>query len=250
MRASRWSRSVWFAGLLSLAGCAMSTSQQVEFDAALRVKPDAAMLKGEPLPAKDRLPLQLALVMPANLPGGLTRLPYTPGAWALRKRDSGLAWQLETGLIVEEALMHTLGGALGGELTAMPAAPAPAAGYGVVLEMAAVHLDYDEHLRVLVPLPVPLMGTMVGEFEVRTRLILNLSLLDAQGSQVWLRSYDDGLRTGVWVVPGGYPLRNGDPDWRTGVNQMAHDAAGRLAQRVLQDLREWHEGQQRKPRSL
>jgi hypothetical protein len=31
---------------------------------------------------------------------------------------------------------------------------------------------------------------------------------------------------------------------------MAHDAAGRLAQRVLRDLREWHEAQRLKPRSF
>lgn len=210
----------------------------------MRIRPDPALLKDEPGPESDRLPLQLALVIPANLPGGLTRLPLIPGDWIMRKRESAVAWQLETGLIVEQALMHVLSGAMGGELKALPSAPAPDAGYGATLEWSAVRFDYDEQLRVLVPL------FWVGEFEARTRMVMQLSLLDAQGQQVWTRSYDDGLRTGIWVYPGGYAVRTGDPDWPAGIKQMAHDAAARLAQRVLADLREWHEGQRQKPRRL
>jgi hypothetical protein len=113
-----------------------------------------------------------------------------------------------------------------------------------------VHFDYDEHLRFLLPLPLPGVGSLVGEFEVRTRMGMQLSLLDAQGRQVWTRAYDDGLRTAVWVYPGGYAVRTGEPDWQAGIPQMAQDAAKRLAQRVVPDLRQWHEAQRLKPRSF
>lgn len=215
----------------------------------MRIKPDPALQSDAPRSAQDPLPLplQLALVVPAPLPGGVTRLPYTPGAWVLRKGESEIAWQMETGLIVEQALTHALSALQGGPVNSLPA---PAAGYGATLDMLSVQLEYDEHLRFLLPLPLPIIGTMVGEFEVRMRMTLELGLNDAQGRQVWARSYDDGRHTGIWVYPGGYAVRAGGPDWQAGVNRMAHDAAARLAQQVVQDLREWHEAQRLKPRSL
>jgi hypothetical protein len=45
-------------------------------------------------------------------------------------------------------------------------------------------------------------------------------------------------------------VRTGEPDWQAGIPQMAQDAATRLAQRVVPDLRQWHEAQRLKPRSF
>jgi hypothetical protein len=237
-----WS-AAWFGLLfLCLAGCD-TPSRLAEADAALRIKPDPALLKVEPLSAEDRLPLKLALFVPPNLPGAVTVLPWMPGEWTNRKSNPGeISWKLETGSIVEQALVQTLSATLGEELAALSSAPAPEAGYSGRLELVSVQFSYNEELLNRIP---PLAWI---EFEVRTRMAMQMSLFDAQGQLVWTRYYDDGLRTGIWQT-GGYD-REGKVTWQKGIQRMAHDAAGRLAQQLTQDLREWYEAQRMVPRRL
>jgi hypothetical protein len=224
MRKSRSTHSVWLAAFVALwlAGCD-TPSRLAELDAAHRIRPDAALLRVEPQSAENRLPLNLALVMPPNLPGAVTVLPWIPGEWAKRKSNpTEVSWKLETRLIVELALTHTLSAALGGELTSLSTAPEPAAGYSGTLELVSVQFDYDEERLFLLPL-----GFGWQEFEVRTRMTMQMRLFDAQGQPVWTHHYDDGLRTGIWQT-GGYD-RDGKVNWQTGIQRMAHDAARNLA---------------------
>ena len=61
---------------------------------------------------------------------------------------------------------------------------------------------------------------------------MQLKLVDAQGHQVWTRDYDDGSKQSIWDYPT-------DSTWLAGIQLAAHDAAWRLSQQVLRDLRDW-----------
>jgi hypothetical protein len=124
--------------------------------------------------------------------------------------------------------------------------PAPIDNFDGTLELVSVQFEYDERrltwFPIFIPLP-PFPGVAVGQFEASTRLTMQLRLVNAQERQVWTRSYDDGARLGVWD----YPY---DSTWLPGIKFVAHEAAWRLAQQVLQDLRDWQAAERMKPRIM
>jgi len=92
-------------------------------------------------------------------------------------------------------------------------------------ELVSVQFECDEHRLTLMPVPIPFIGSSVGHFEASTRLSMQLKLVDARGSHVWTRKYDDGSRRGVWD----YPV---NPAWLAGIKLATQEAAWRLSQQA------------------
>jgi hypothetical protein len=85
---------------------------------------------------------------------------------------------------------------------------------------------------------------VIGDSEIGARLSFDLSLLDAQGRSVWTRSYDSGHE--IYKRPSFWSHERA-PD---GLVRMAHEAAWRLAQQAIADLRDWIATERNKPREL
>lgn len=235
---------VGVATALSLSACD-TPAWRAEFDAAHRIKADPALLPVEVQPAEVKLPFALILVAPADLSDAVTPLPLVPGSWAKKQSDpAALTWKLEIGSIVELALKQSLNAVLTGSLLIVPSTPAPGSGQSGSLVLRALQFDYDEQLRYSVPLGLSSWTV----FEARTRLVVELDLSDAHGQPAWRHTYDDGWHSAVYRSDGFD--EKGEGRWQTGVQRSAHEAAARVAQRALQDLRSWQAEQQTKPRRL
>ena len=229
-----------------LAGCALTVEQKAELDAAMQVKADPALFKVEALAPDARLPMKLALLVPPTVPGAWALLPYSPGAWMTGRKDveTPVQRRMQTAMIVEAALRKSLAAALQGELKTVSSMPIQGDSVDGILELVSVQFDYDERRLTWFPIPIPFLGGLViGQFEASARLSLQLRLVDALGRQVWTRNYDDGSRTSVWDYPG-------SSDWRAGIQLVAHEAAWRLSQQVLRDLRDWQATERTKPRVM
>jgi hypothetical protein len=234
---------VVMAFALLQAGCALTAEQKAELDATFQVKADSALFKGEPVAPESRLPLRMALFVSPAVTGVSATLPLTPGAWIRGKKESPVVWRLQAASIAEKALLKALGEALQEGVKPVPSMP-PGDGFAGTLELVSVQFDDDERMLTLVPLLVPVVGgTMVGEFEATMRLSLQINLFDAQARQVWTKNFDDGARKAVWAYPA-------DSTWLPGVRQVAHEAAWRLSQQVLQQPRDWQAAERVKPRSM
>ena len=229
-----------------LSGCALTAEQKAEFDAATLVRVDPALFKVEPVTPETRLPMRLALLVPPSVPGDWTVLPYLPGAWMTGKKDVEvpLSRRMQTEAIIETALRKALEATVQGEVKTVSSVPVQGENFDATLELVSARFDYDERRLTWFPVPIPFaLGLEVGQFEASARLSMQLRLVDAQGQPVWSRDYDDGPRTSVWDYPW-------NPDWRAGIQRVAHEAAWRLAQQVLQDLRDYQATQRIKPRTL
>lgn len=150
--------------------------------------------------------------------------------------------RLPIGRIVEEATLGVFRDGLQGGVQRLVQVPAAGAGFAASVAIESVHVEHDS--RVLWLVPIPVFPFVVGDSEVSARLAFELSLLDAQGRTVWTHSYDSGRevykRPSFWsneLLP-------------EGLLRMAHEAAWRLAQQALIDVREWLATERNKPREL
>lgn len=246
MNVKEATRSQWtvMVLVLLLVGCAQTVEQKAELDAKLQVKVDPTLFTGEPVAPEMRLPLKLALLVPPNMAGAWAALPVAPGMWMTSKTEDKTPRRLQASSIVEQALLKTLSVTFQGKVTSVASMPSQGDNFDGVLELVSVQFAYDERRLTWFPILIPYLGGgLVGQFEASTRLSIQLRLFDAQGRQVWSRDYDDGARQSTWD----YPM---DSAWLAGVKRAAHDAAWRLSQLVLLDLREWQAAERVKSRTM
>ena len=155
--------------------------------------------------------------------------------------------RLQAGAIVEQALLAASGdGAQRGIHRVNEPLPANAA-FSATLVIQAVRFGYEQHIVWLVPVPLPIMPFTITKREASTQLSFDLSLLDAQGRPVWTRTYADRDGSFVWIEP---PESKDSERWPHGLGRLAHEAAWRLSQQALRDLREWLAEERMKPRQL
>ncbi len=228
-----------------LAACALTPEQRAQFDAASQIKVDPTLFDAEPLAPTTRLPMPLLLYIPSAVPGAWAVLPYSPGAWMMGRPDGDVPVprRIQAGAMVETALREVLQASLLGDVKTVSSMAASSENSAATLELVSLRFDYGERRLTWFPILIPFgLGFAVGQFEASTRLSIQLRLFDGQGLLAWARNYDDGAQLGVWSYPS-------DPDWHTGLQRIAHEAAWRLAQRALQDLREWHAGERTRLRT-
>lgn len=154
----------------------------------------------------------------------------------------GRVLRLQVGSIAERAVLTTLGERLQGGVEQIYAPPQAAVGYSATVTIDAVRFEHRERTLWFIWLP-PLSG--VSQYEATMTLAFDLSLFDAQGRLVWRRTYDDDTGRLVWTTGSAdsTPLPED-------IGRVAHEAAWRLAQQVLRDVREWMDGERMRPREL
>jgi len=135
-----------------------------------------------------------------------------------------------------------LGDALDGGVQPVEAVPPPGIGFSATLVVDAVRAECRRRTLWLIPMPPPLF-VLAGQ-EVVTRLAFDLRLVDGQGHTVWTRTYDSGSEA---VKRASFWSPEATPD---GLVRMAHEAAGRLSQQAVSDLRDWLVVERSKPREL
>jgi hypothetical protein len=143
----------------------------------------------------------------------------------------GYLHALQVGPMVEQALVLALDEGLQGGVQQFGAMPPTGSPFDAVLELRWVQLDFLRHAYP--------PRTVALDFDLR--------VVDRQGRAAWSRIYHDAKD---------YPLGEqltlvepGETAMETEV-RLAHEAAWRLAQLVLRDLREWLEAERLKPREL
>jgi hypothetical protein len=148
--------------------------------------------------------------------------------------------RLQIGRITGQALLMALDDCLAGGGQWVAESTARAGDRAATLTVVSLHYEHQDHLLWIVPLPwIP----SIAQAELSARLDLELSLLDSQGRTVWTRSYSDDM--------GRLKHSTLEPQvLREGVPRLAHEAAWRLAQRAVRDLREWVDTQRLAPREL
>ena len=157
-----------------------------------------------------------------------------------RLLGAGSNLHLPVGRIVEQAARLALGDALRGGVQPVDALPPAGGGVSATLVFDGVHCV--DRVRLLWLLPVPILG-IIGETEIDVQLTFELRLHDAQGRNVWTRSYDSGRV--VWKHPAG-----SSESAEAGIVRLAHEAAWRLSQQAVTDLRDWLVSERGKPREL
>jgi hypothetical protein len=153
----------------------------------------------------------------------------------------GPVLKVQIGWIAEQAMRTALNDGLHGGVH--PSSTPPLAnGSGATLVIDGVRFEHKEQTVWWLWLP-PLSS--IQRYEARTRLAIDLSLLDAHGIPVWIRTYDDDSGHLVWTTASAdsTPLPED-------IGRVVHESAWRLAQRALLDLREWIDAERMKPREL
>lgn len=154
----------------------------------------------------------------------------------------GQTLRLQVGAIVEQAVVATLGEGLQGGVQQIYAPPQASPGYGATVVIDAVRFEHEERELWFLWIP-PFSG--LSQYEAAVTLALDLSLFDAQGRLAWRRTYADDASRLVWTTPSAAstPLPED-------IGRVTHEAAWRLAQLVLRDVREWMKGERMRPREL
>jgi hypothetical protein len=155
--------------------------------------------------------------------------------------ESGPARSLRVpvGPIIARAMLSSANEAFAGGAESLQTAAGDGQRYVATLIVQSLRVRYDSRLLWMIPLP--LLGGM-GDSEFDAHLALDVTALGPQGQVLWTRSYDDGRR--IWQHEWT------DPRFAEGLLRLTHEAAWRLAQQVMRDLREWTEGERLRPRNL
>jgi hypothetical protein len=154
----------------------------------------------------------------------------------------GRVLRLQVGSIAERAVLATLDEGLQGGVQQIYGPPQAAVGYSATVVVDAVRFEHQERTLWFVWVP-PLSG--VSQYEATMTLAFDLSLFDARGRLVLRRTYDDDAGRLVWTTPSAdsTPLPED-------IGRVVHEAAWRLAQQVLRDVREWMDGERMRAREL
>ena len=194
------------------------------------------------------MPLDLTLfptatVLPESQTPGRVAIRMQPAVQDLvHEGEDGPArrMRIPIGQIVTQALLTSASEAFAGGAERLATSSAVDTRFVATLSVQSARASYHSHLLWFIPLGF--LGA-ASDFELDSQLALDISLLDAGGRVVWTRSYDDGPR--IWhhewfemaVAP-------------DGLMRMTHEAAWRISQRVMHDLREWAEVERTRPRTL
>jgi hypothetical protein len=113
-----------------------------------------------------------------------------------------------------------------------------------LLRLQAVRVSYHQSTLWFVPIPIPYLGILpLGDDEFAVQLAFDASLVDAQGRTQWTRNYDDGRQ--VWPH-----TMNEQHQAEAGLMRLTHEAAWRLAQRAVDDVRAEVEAERMRVRNL
>jgi len=216
--------AAWAVLLLLFAGCATPPK--------LSVGPDPALFARTAAATATKVAGRVALWVP----------PQVAAMHNVGERPLGASSDLRIpiGRIVEQAVQLALGDALAGGVESVAAMPAAGAGHLATLVLDAVR--GVDRSRILWLLPVPILG-VIGDTEFDVQVAIDMRLLDAQGRTVWTHRYDSGRA--VWQRPAG----SGESA-SAGIVRLTHEAAWRLAQQAVAELREWLEAERLRPREL
>ena len=146
--------------------------------------------------------------------------------------------RIPIGRIVAQAMLASAGEVFAGGVERLEAAAGDDTRYTATLIVQSVRVSYHSHLLWMIPLPGG-----AGDFEFDAQLAIDVTVLDPQGRVVWTRTYDYGRL--VWKHE--WLDQAKAPD---GLLRMTHEAAWRLSQQALLDVREWAERERIRPRSL
>jgi len=154
----------------------------------------------------------------------------------------GPVFKLQVGSIAEQSMRTALSDGLQGGVQPSSVSPPLRNGSGATLVIDAVHFEHKERTVWWMWLP-PLSS--IQQYEATTRLAIDVSLLDARGSPIWTRTYDDDSGRLVWTTASAVstPLPED-------IGRLVHECAWRLAQQALRDVREWISIERMKPREL
>jgi hypothetical protein len=191
--------------------------------------PNEAWFPREAVAVENRIKGQVALRVPPMLQAAVV--------------DVGRSVRLQIGPIAQQAMLVALSDGVQGGVRQINAVPASAtSGSNPTLVLDDVRFEHEE--RTLWFVWIPPLSSM-NRYETSTRLMFDVSLLDAQGGFVWRRTYEDDAGRLAWSTPSGdsAPLPKD-------IGRLAHEAAWRLARRVMRDLREWMDTQRLQPREL
>lgn len=214
-RCLRWTTPLLLAWLL--AGCATTV-----------VPADARWFPREAVLADSRAAGRVALMVPPPV--------------QLQVIDIGRQLRLQAGALVGQALLAALGDGLQGGVQQVDAPPSAGSGFGATLVIDAVQVKLREKLLWFVPL-----GYFVAasRHEFSTPLSVDLRLLDGQGQLLWAGNVEDSGGSLLWTNPS----TSRDP-FPQAAGRLAHEAAWRLAQRVLGQVREALAAERMKARQL
>jgi hypothetical protein len=151
------------------------------------------------------------------------------------------ALRIPIGAIALQAVLDLADAAFTGGAQRLDAPAAAGAGHAATLVIQSMRVSYHSHLLWLIPLPW--LGAALDDHEYDVQLAIDVTLLDAQGGVVWTRSYDDGRQ--VWAHEW-----TGQGMVTQALLRLTHEAAWRLAQRAVNDLRDWVQDERMRPRSL
>ena len=201
--------------------------------ALLEIGPNANLFNRDAATAEPRAPGRVALIVEPQAQQMTVEL---------EKRA-----RLHAGAFVEQAVLTAVDDGLLFGVQQFTEQPPANERFSATLVIRDVHFDYDQQLLWFIPIPIPYIGigSAIVKSEASTRLAFDVALYNAQGQLIWTRNYQDGSGRFVWTDPSS----DGEP-WRTGIGRLAHEAAWRLSQQVLVDLREWLAAERMKPRSL
>jgi hypothetical protein len=147
--------------------------------------------------------------------------------------------QVPAGRVVEQALRTAFDDALTFGVQDVQSIPPPGRDFSATVVVEAVQFGYLDRLQYVLPVPLPGLPLVVAS-EVEVRLAFDLQLLDARGHTVQVRTYDAGRE--VWI-----PKPRATEMAEDGIIRLAHEAAWRLAQQAVDDLRAWLDSQSGKP---
>lgn len=185
--------------------------------------PNPSLFPRTPVVTDTKTPGRIALLVP----------PEVQATWASIAPKSDFV-RLQTGLMVEHALLLALGDGLQGGVQSVTAPPPQNSGFDGTLVLQSVLLEYRFGWWFL---PTPGVTS--------TWLAFELKAVDAHGRTAWTRLFHENRD---------YPYLEGLLDYSEGGThtqlRLAHEAAWRLAEQVLRDLREWLETGRMKPREM
>lgn len=185
--------------------------------------PTPTLFPRTPVVADTKTPGRVALLVP----------PEVQVTWASLAPKSDFV-RLQAGPMVQQALLLALGDGLQGGVQLVTDLPPPSSGFDATLVLRSVQLEYRFGWWFL---PTPGVSS--------TSLAFDMNAVDAQGRTAWTRYFQDERD---------YSYLEGLLDYTEGATytqqRLAHEAAWRLSQQVLHDLRGLLESERMKARAM
>ncbi len=124
--------------------------------------------------------------------------------------------------------------------------PQPSSAVPLRVEIGAIRFDVRDDFQ------SPGGSPLLPHYDVAGRMMFEVSVIDANGTERWTGDYDAGWQ--AWIEP---PPANPasprpfDPGaWGAGLQKMAHEQAARLTSQAARDIRAWVRAERVRERSL